>query len=241
MYDKDLGLINGHLDATTDLQRIIQWWLKWPWALIGGPVPVNETCLDVDPRKDGDIWDLLDKVGLAFLPPTRTVISGRYDGGAHYFFTSYQGDYESARLPRGIDLKDGGKGYTILPPSPHPDTGGPYFFRAGTEHLSALLPAEIHELLLKRPKPQFVWTPSAKGSKKKWDGMIAKVAAEPQGNRQPLGFYAANRLVEENAPIEAWDELEKAMIANGATKHDIETALRYCPDGRFMSGRYAHV
>jgi hypothetical protein len=79
--------------------------------------------------------------------------------------------------------------------------------------------------------------PFGKG-KGKYKGMAAKLAAEPEGNRQPLGFWAANRLKEEGAPLEAWNELEQAMIANGATKHDIETALRYCPDGRFLNGKY---
>jgi hypothetical protein len=230
----------GYHLATVDLQQIINWWGKWPWAMIGSPVPVDEVCIDVDPRKDGDIWALIDLVGLKDLPPTRTVISGRHDGGQHQFFLRPVGDYESARFPRGIDLKDAGKGYTILPPSVHPDTGGLYFYRAGTEHLCTALPTEIHDLLLKRPKPKFVWTGTT-SSKSKHKGMVAKVAAEPEGNRQPLGFWAANRLVEENAPIEAWDELEQAMLANGATRHDIVTALRYCPDGRFMGGRYAHV
>jgi hypothetical protein len=234
MYDRSLGLVNGHLDATCDLQRIVQWWAKWPEALIGGPVPVDEVCLDNDPRKQGDIWDLIELCQLTHLPRCRTVISGRYDGGAHYFFTRHEGDYESARLPRGIDLKDGAKGYTILPPSPHPATDGPYFFRVGTEHLRTPLPVEIHELLVKRPRPKFVYTPNPFGKgKKKWDGMISKVAKEPEGNRQSIGFYAANRLLEEGAPIEAWDDLERAMIANGATKHDIERALRDIPDGRF--------
>ena len=57
--------------------------------MIGGPVPIDETCIDVDPRNDGDMWALLDMARLGGwerpqLPPTCTVISGRLDGGQHH-------------------------------------------------------------------------------------------------------------------------------------------------------------
>jgi hypothetical protein len=44
---------NGKDDATCDLDQIVKAWAKSPWAMIGSPVAVDETCIDVDSRTDG--------------------------------------------------------------------------------------------------------------------------------------------------------------------------------------------
>jgi Bifunctional DNA primase/polymerase, N-terminal len=43
----------GFKDATTDLDQIIDWWTRWPNAMIGRPVPLDQICLDIDPRNGG--------------------------------------------------------------------------------------------------------------------------------------------------------------------------------------------
>jgi hypothetical protein len=83
----------------------------------------------------------LEKLMGAPLPDTRRCYSGRGDGGAHYLFKRPPGQLTTSRLNRhiqGVDLKDAATGYTILPPSPHPETGKPY--RWDHRHPVAALP-----------------------------------------------------------------------------------------------------
>jgi hypothetical protein len=227
---------NGFHDATTDINQIRRWWeTLFPFAMIGGPVAIDEVCLDTDPRNDGDIRNLIELAGLDVLPVTKTVFSGRLDGGQHQFFKRPEGSYDGAkaRLPRGIDLKDGGKGYTILPPSVHPDTGGVYFYRAGTHTVRADLPVEIHRVLLAPPVRTISRSPSSKPSSDRLRAICKKVAETPEGNRQIIGYqWAANILKTDGFPPAAWDLVAEAMRESGATEHDIRTALRERPGQR---------
>jgi Bifunctional DNA primase/polymerase, N-terminal len=171
------------------------------------------------------------------LPPTCTVISGRLDGGQHQFFKNpHRGDYDGAkaRLPRGIDLKDGGRAYRVLPPSVHPDTGGVYFYRKGTRDLRAELPVEIHRILLKPPvrKAAPVGNRTVKPTGNRLRAICQKVAETPKGNRQTIAFqWAAQILRDDKFGPEAWDLVEEAMRKAGASDHDVKTALRERPGG----------
>jgi hypothetical protein len=64
---------NGHLDATTDPDKIKMWWKQWPYAMIGAPVPDTLLVIDIDPRNGGSIDALEALVGE--LPPTLTAWS----------------------------------------------------------------------------------------------------------------------------------------------------------------------
>jgi hypothetical protein len=61
---------NGFHDASLDESQIRDWWAQYRYAMIGGPVPVDETCLDVDPRNDGDIW--AHRYGRDEIPPAHS-------------------------------------------------------------------------------------------------------------------------------------------------------------------------
>src|SRR5215213_3476692 len=74
----------GHLNATTDPGRIVQWWGRFPKAMIGSPVPPHLVVLDIDPRNGGSVAALEALAGL--LPDTLIVWSGRGDGGHHRFY-----------------------------------------------------------------------------------------------------------------------------------------------------------
>lgn len=126
---------HGLRDASTDRAQIEVWWTRWPDALIGGPVPPGQVVLDVDPHNGGRLDDLDP------LPVTRTVVSGRGDGGRHFYFRRPEGALSQPALAAAIttrtgrdrdhigwDLRDAGKHYLILPPSPHPVTGKPYVY-----------------------------------------------------------------------------------------------------------------
>ena len=129
---------NGFLDATTNTADIKAWWTRWPGALIGSPVHRDQMCLDFDPYHGGGRDVLWDRCPVE-LPVTLMVLSGRLDGGHHLFFQRPLGPLTSTWLPGGIDLRLGGKHYTIIPPSRHPVTGQPYMWRYSNVQPAVLL------------------------------------------------------------------------------------------------------
>lgn len=133
--------------ATVELDVIAEWWETWPTALVGHRIDAGLIVTDIDPRHQGDAtWRAL-KAEIGVLPNTRVHASGRGDGGAHFWWRhpgcrlNIRGLNEWARernvghaialadgtptgrWTSGIDLLHHDHRYTILPPSPHPDTG----------------------------------------------------------------------------------------------------------------------
>lgn len=147
---------NGHLNATTDPDKIKTWWQKWPHAMIGAAIPQSLLVIDIDPRNGGSIEALTELVGV--LPDTLTAWSGRNDDGRHLYFLRPPGPLSSTRLPEGIDLKV--NGYCIVPPSIHPATGQPYLWE---DHPFVPLAYRLRELL--RPVPAPVRTHPSSNSK----------------------------------------------------------------------------
>jgi hypothetical protein len=102
--------------------------------------------------------------------------------------------------------------------------------------------AQFKQWVIEKPKEaQSSGPPTAPGygspsgkpsSKAALAGLLRKVANEKEGNRQSIGRWAANRLLENGYPPGAWDALEQAMRHSGADNHDVRTALRDRPDGR---------
>lgn len=93
---------HGVHDATTDLPTIVAWWSTWARGLnIGGHVPENVVVVDVDPRHGGDqaLAELERKHGR--MPDVFGEISGRGDGGRHYWFRRPPGTTGSAGRPAG--------------------------------------------------------------------------------------------------------------------------------------------
>jgi hypothetical protein len=120
-------LCHGLYAATSNPERIGRWWARWPTANIGTRVPRVLLVLDVDPRHGGHqrLAELEAEHGP--LPPTRTSVSGRGDGGQHRWFLHPGGEVSAARVGDGLDVKTH-SGYVLLPPSRHPATGQPYWW-----------------------------------------------------------------------------------------------------------------
>jgi len=114
----------GHLGGSTDLAQVEQWWTEHPDANIGARVPDNMAGIDVDPRNGGHetLAELEERYGP--LPVTLTVKTGGHELGRHFYFQRPPGPLSngSDKLGSGIDVKLGGKGLLILPPSRHPET-----------------------------------------------------------------------------------------------------------------------
>jgi hypothetical protein len=204
-YAKAPMTINGHLNATTDPDKIKIWWTKWPNAMIGAKVPDSLLVIDLDPRNGGDLEKLVALVG--DLPPTLTVWSGRNDGGRHLYFLRPYGPLTSTRLPQGIDLKV--NGYCIVPPSIHPATGLPYRWESREP---AALPYRLQELLTPLP-PRPITRVGSNGSAAV--GLVRKVAAAQEGNRNKVLFWAACRAAEAGTLNLIEDQLLAAATSAG--------------------------
>lgn len=130
---------NGKDAATTDADQLRAWWRRWPDANIGLRVPDDAVVLDVDTpdghASDADgfatLAELEDAHGV--LPPAPASISG--GGGRHLWFRSEAagdiGNRAGELNGRGIDVRGGGNGYIVAPPSVHPDTGRRYEWAGG--------------------------------------------------------------------------------------------------------------
>jgi hypothetical protein len=141
------------------------------------------------------------------LPDTMAVYSGRLDGDVHFFFyrpVNAAGEVlrltetkMQAELGEGFDLKTS-TGYTILPPSLHPDTGAPYEWRGSyrnpLEHPIHDMPDRLAKLLIADPPP-----PRRPGdhmpSSGQLAGLVRRVRAEAETRNKVL-YWAAMRLVE---------------------------------------------
>ena len=113
---------HGFKDATTDEDLVRGYWTRWPEAGIGAAVPEGRIVLDVDPRNGGvETFDAL----VAKLGPLPATVTARTGGGGWHYHFQWNGAEAPASLGKGIDVKAAGKGYVVLPPSPHA-SGTPY-------------------------------------------------------------------------------------------------------------------
>lgn len=163
----------GFLDATTDEDKIHEWWEPASdeyWAR-GLPTGVGIATgqisgivvLDID-RKHGGLENVEKMPGQ--LPPTYTVGTG--GGGLHFYFHAPPGIELRNRvgLLPGIDFRGDG-GYVAAPPSLHP-SGKKYVVLEDNE--LAPLPQWLLEFVRKdrAPKPE---------------GLVATAQAVPEGGR----------------------------------------------------------
>lgn len=159
--------------ATLDTDVIGDWWARWPDALIGHRIADNQVLTDIDPRHHGhDVWRALcDTHGK---PETRAHYSGRGDGGGHLWWHHTLADSEiyqvtaleawgqerqlgeptgNGRWTTGIDVLHRHHRYTILPPSPHPETGQPYRWKTDAHAPITELP-DWFRIFIVATKPQ---------------------------------------------------------------------------------------
>ena len=121
--------IRWRKESATDRAVIERWWDEWPDANIG--LVVDDLVLDIDAPGATHAHD-----GLAAfealtaehgaLPQTWSATTG--GGGRHVWLNLPEGlsvGNSSGKLPPGIDVRSGGRGFVVAPPSIHPDTGEP--------------------------------------------------------------------------------------------------------------------
>ena len=107
-------------NATTNSERIQQWWKKYPDAnvAIATGAASGLIVLDQDPRNYGDLT--LDELEAQYRKLPETAVSFTGGGGAHYFFRYLTEPIRSGKavLGPGLDIQSDGQ-YIIAPPSRH--------------------------------------------------------------------------------------------------------------------------
>jgi hypothetical protein len=202
--------------ATTDPEQICDWWIRWPDALIGSPVPCHLICLDLDPRKGGTVQAMTEAFGE--LPETEFVMSGRGDGGCHLFYLRPKGSISSSypkKVCPGVDIKLD-TGYTIIPPSLHPDSGMPYRWGGALEH--APLPESVR--LVVQHQSSYRAGGFGRPNQKALEGILRRVAEEKR-NRNNVLYWGARRLVENGYPESAYKEVARAALHSGLPRSEI--------------------
>lgn len=137
----------GVLDASTDKNRIREWWQEWPEANVGlaTGAPSGVWVLDLDtPDADRGIIAATGEP----LPNTVAVITGR---GRHLYFKMppLLNITNRAAIVPGVDVRGTG-GYVVAPPSIHPN-GTRYQWDAEAAEEATYASPELLDLVLKEP------------------------------------------------------------------------------------------
>lgn len=209
---------NGFKAASADTGQIQSWWQQWPNALIGVAIPDHYIVLDIDPRNGGSLEALEAVTGP--LPDTLTSWSGRGDGGRHLWFHKPAGEISSRQLPKGVDLKAGGKGYVIAPPSLHPATGKPYEW---TGSQVAELPQQAVDALAPR-KPSVPLPAPVTAHSGNLNGLVRSVAEAVEGERNQKLYWAACRAFD-NGNDDIIQDLFEAALSVGLTEMEATSTI----------------
>jgi Bifunctional DNA primase/polymerase, N-terminal len=193
--DKRPFTAHGFYDASADPHLILEWWTRWPDALIGIPTGDKFVVLDIDCAKH---------VEAAQWPLTRIHVTR--SGGRHLFFKPNVAVTNTAsKICRGIDTRGAG-GYIIWWPA------------EGLEVLHGGLLAPVPDWIIRRlnpPAPPPRWVPArpltSDRAEHKLAGIIRTIANATAGERNHLTFWGACRLAE--------------MVAQNALSRDDAVAI----------------
>jgi Bifunctional DNA primase/polymerase, N-terminal len=215
---------HGHLRASTDPQQIADWWIRWPHALIGWAIPEHRAVIDMDPRSGGS-WDRISEACKVQALWAKIVWSGRGDGGMHFHYKKPQGiKFSGTRLRKlGADLKLGGRGYVILPPSLHPDTGPPYLWDPTSGPWEAEMPQGLIDIITCEPG-DYRYSFGLQ-SQRALEGILKRVAAEANTRNNVL-HWGAMRLVEGGYNRHAFNALFNAAVSTGLPRGEAEKTIR---------------
>lgn len=134
-------------EASNDIERVRQWWRRWPDANIGIACgPSRLLVVDLDGDEGRETWERLSNDhGIAPSP----LVSVTGSGGRHLIYALPEGLRNTAKkLGPGIDTRANG-GYIVAAPSIHPN-GSAYAWADLTAEPAAC-PPELVDLLTREP------------------------------------------------------------------------------------------
>lgn len=136
-------------EASSDVERVRQWWKRWPDANIGIACgPSRLLVVDLDGDEGRETWERLATEHRINASPL-VAITG--SGGRHLIYTLPDGMRNSAkRLGPGIDTRAAG-GYIVAAPSVHPN--GSAYAWADPSAEPAACPAVLIDLLTREADP----------------------------------------------------------------------------------------
>jgi hypothetical protein len=110
---------HGHLDATTDRAVLNEWWARWPDAVaaIATGEPSGVIALDIDIRQNGNGFDSLYDLGIAFHPEGPTAHTPQGGCAVLFRWPGYFVKTCSGELAPHLDIRGDG-GSVFLPPGP---------------------------------------------------------------------------------------------------------------------------
>jgi hypothetical protein len=225
---------HGFRDASTDANVVTSW--NWHRATgIGWAPPAGLFVLDVDGRHGGHatLAELERQHGR--LPTTLEELTG--SGGLHVVMrmpAGIEAKQSAGAIGAGLDIRVGGRGYIVVAPSKHPDTG--LLYRWQTRAPVADAPAWLVALVRARPaaveqpfKPSTQADISDRYARAVLEGEAEAVAATGEGGRNHRLVRAWFRCTRDGLPIDRGlvrAELTRAALAAGLPLWEIQRTLR---------------
>jgi hypothetical protein len=212
---------HGHLDATTDPERIASWWRSAPARNVaiatGSPGP---DVLDVDVRGSGSGFAAFGRLRRAGLAGGPGVVVRTPSGGIHAYYAG-TGQRNGHLAAQHIDFRSHG-GYVLAPPSVV--TGRAYVVVSRQASDAVLDWGRARELLDPQPARE---PRSSRRAGRPCDParLAAWVAAQREGNRNNGLFWAASRVIEAG-DTDALDVLADAAQAAGLTSAEARRTIR---------------
>jgi hypothetical protein len=141
------GGSHGAFDGTNDVDKVMDYWRRWPSANIGLHCGgCGLLAIDLD-----KYTDTYNGHGVLTRDDEETVTNLTGSGGTHLLYRLEEGEKygnQKGNLPEGVDIRGWG-GYIVLPPSIHPN-GNPYQWEEGYKPYQiavAPLPEKLREIL----------------------------------------------------------------------------------------------
>ncbi|MFT4083198.1 MAG: bifunctional DNA primase/polymerase [Nocardioides sp.] len=223
---------HGFHDATTDPQRAVAWWRRWPEANIGVPTGAASGLVVVDVDVHGPVngYAAFERAEYAGRIVGWQVMVDTPSGGMHAYYPATpdvtQPCWQAARA--GVDFRGDG-GYVVVPPSRTVSDGEVLAYRVRTVNVESagVLDAErLRDFLDPRPAP----TPRGTARPEREadaSRLAAWVANRAEGERNRGLFWAACRLAENGIrPSDALDALSAAASRAGLAEREINATVR---------------
>jgi hypothetical protein len=233
---------HGWKDATNDPAIIAEWSKRYPHANIGIATGKMSgiVIVDIDPRHGGFVT-LARLAGAGFVfPPCPEEKTG--NGGRHLVYAYRDGIASNKnKLGPGIEIKSDG-GYIVTAPSwirkSEQGPGGPYEWLK--KPTSVLPPFPYWAVTKLRPtpvvRPQFEPRMTHEMAERSLEGLCARLAREPQGERNKIlnwAAFTAGGLIRQGKISRGMAErrLRQAALHAGLTPSETEKTLRSGLDG----------
>jgi hypothetical protein len=225
--------LHGFHDATTDAERIDRHWYLYPSDNIGlrPPLGMAVAVLDIDPRHGGraTMARLLAEHGP--LPQTWTARTG--SGGRHLWFVVGEIQVRCNLGPEsGVDIKHGGTGYVVAPPSIHPN-GSRYEWLIPPVGGPAMAPDWLLALVR---RPVYVPAPvtgTASGTGQySLQCLLRRIETATEGRRN-VTVYGAMRDAHRQGDLSVFEAvLTVAAVARGLCPVEVAAIVRSARRGR---------